>query len=200
METFLKVYLPTFLVAYLLITFVIPSVRVYKKTGINPITFGKSGNAHDYIGVIMKALTGLLIVVVLLFSVTETVYQFLSPISFLEKEWLKYMGLIMIHTSLIWIVVAQNQMQQSWRIGIDSNHKTLLVTTGVFGMCRNPVFLGMIISTAGIFLIIPNAISFFIACTSYIIIQIQIRLEEEHLQKVHGTDYMKYKQKVKRLI
>jgi protein-S-isoprenylcysteine O-methyltransferase Ste14 len=58
----------------------------------------------------------------------------------------------------------------------------------------------MILSTAGIFLIIPNTITFFIIITSYIVIQIQIRLEEEHLAKQHGAVYIEYKRSVRRLI
>lgn len=200
MNEVLKYYLPLFLLAYLLITFVLPSVRVYKQTGINPVTFSKSDNAHDYIGTVMKVLTGLLVVAVLLFSFSTDAYSYLNPFEYLQKEWLLYTGLFLVHVALIWVVIAQSHMKQSWRIGIDVKNKTALVTNGLFSISRNPVFLGMIISTAGIFLILPNAITFFVAVTSYIIVQIQIRLEEEHLQKMHGTIYSDYKQKVKRLI
>lgn len=200
MEDFLKYYLPLFLLAYLLITFVIPSVRVYKQTGINPVTFGKSDNAHDYIGFIMKVLTGLLVVAVLLFSISNTAYHYLAPIDYLHNEWIKYTGLFLVHAALIWIVIAQSHMKQSWRIGIDEKNRTALVTTGLFSISRNPIFFGMILSTIGIFLIIPNAITFFVAATSYIVIQIQIRLEEEHLIKPHGAIYTEYKRRVRRLI
>lgn len=91
-------------------------------------------------------------------------------------------------------------MKQSWRIGIDEKNTTSLITKGLFSISRNLVFLGMIISTAGMFLIIPNAITFFVAITSYIVIQIQIRLEEEFLQRVYGRSYGDYKLKVRRLL
>lgn len=200
MESFLKYYLPLFLVAYLIITFVLPSIRVYRQTGINPVTFGKNDNAHDYIGSIMKVLTGLLIVAVLFFSFSAKAYQYLVPINYLQVTWVKYTGLILIHASFIWIVIAQYHMKQSWRIGVDEKNKTELITTGFFSLSRNPIFLGMILSTVGIFLIIPNTITFFTMAATYIIIQIQIRLEEEHLVKQHGTIYTEYKQRVRRLI
>lgn len=200
MENFLNYYLPLFLIAYLLITFVIPSVKVYKQTGINPVSFGNNDNAHDYIGFIMKVLTGLLVVAVLLFSVNNKAYQYLAPIDYLHHDWIKYIGLFLIHAALIWIVIAQSHMKQSWRIGIDEKNRTALVTTGLFNISRNPIFFGMILSTIGIFLIIPNAVTFFVAATSYIVIQIQIRLEEEHLVKQHGTNYSDYRKAVRRLI
>ncbi len=85
-------------------------------------------------------------------------------------------------------------------IAEDEKNKTDLITNGLFGFSRNPIFLGMILSTIGIFLIMPDTITFFIAATSYIVIQIQIRLEEEHLVKQHGTIYSEYKRTVRRLI
>jgi len=197
---FVKYYLPVFLLAYLLITFVLPSIRVYKQTGINPVTFGSSDNAHDYIGSIMKVLTGLLVVAVLLFSLSEKGYSYLGPLLYLETAWVKYTGLLLIHSSLIWIVIAQYNMKQSWRIGIDEKNTTALVTTGLFRVSRNPIFLGMIVSTIGIFLIIPNALTFFAMAATYMIIQIQIRLEEEYLTKQHGSGYKSYKNAVRRLI
>lgn len=200
MNDVIKYYLPVFLIAYLLITFVLPSIRVYRQTSTNPVTFGKSDNAHDYIGTVMKVLTGLLIVAVLLFSCSTEAYSYLNPFEYLRKEWLTYTGLFLVHAALLWIMIAQSHMKQSWRIGIDTKNKTALVTNGLFSISRNPIFLGMTISTAGIFLILPNAITFFVTVTSYIIIQIQVRLEEEHLQKMHGNIYSEYKQKVKRFI
>jgi protein-S-isoprenylcysteine O-methyltransferase Ste14 len=173
---------------------------VYKQTGLNPITFGKTDNAHDYIGSIMKVLTGLLVLSVLSFSISEEVYTYLNPIVYLELDWLKYIGLFLVHATLVWIVVAQSHMKQSWRIGIDTENKTDLITSGAFSKSRNPIFFGMILSTVGIFFILPNSLTFFIAATSYLIIQIQIRLEEEHLIKQHGGTYIEYKRTVRRLI
>lgn len=200
MESFLKYYLPVFLLVYLAVTFILPSLRVYKQTSINPVTFGRRDDAHDYIGFIMKIITGLLIAAILLFSLNDRAYQLLAPFHYLHQVWIKYTGLFFLHTSLTWIMIAQYQMKQSWRIGLDEKNKTELITGGLFRLSRNPVFLGMIVSTTGMFLVIPNAITFFTVTASYIVIQIQIRLEEEHLQKLHGAAYSDYKQKVRRLL
>ncbi len=196
----LKIYLPIYLILYMLVAFVIPTYRTYKQTGINPITFGKNDNAHDYIGFIMKVLIVLLFVAVLTYSMSEKMYSYLVPISYLQTQTLTIIGLALIHIALVWITIAQFQMSNSWRIGIDEKNKTKLVTDGVFSISRNPIFLGMIISVLGLFFIVPNALTFFLTITTYIVIQIQIRLEEEFLQKQHAQDYVNYKLKTKRLI
>ena len=196
----LKIYLPIYIILYMLVAFVIPTYRTYKQTGINPITFGKNDNAHDYIGFIMKVLIVLLFVAVLTYSMSEKMYSYLVPISYLQTQTLTIIGLALIHIALVWISIAQFQMSNSWRIGIDEENKTKLVTDGVFSISRNPIFLGMIISVLGLFLILPNTLTFFLTITTYIVIQIQIRLEEEFLQKQHAQDYVNYKLKTKRLL
>lgn len=200
METFLRFYLPAYLILYIAFSFVLPTYRTWKQTGINPITFGKEPTVHNYIGGVMKLLIILLFAAVLMFTFRPQVYQYVIPITYLQHPVLVWSGLALIHLSLVWIVIAQFQMSTSWRIGIDEQNSTRLVTNGIFKISRNPIFLGMIISVLGIFLIIPNAVTFFLTLTTYFIIQIQIRLEEAYLQEAHGDAYLQYKKRTKRLL
>ena len=200
MESFLKIYLPVYLLLYLAAAFILPSYRTWKQTGINPVTFGKKDTAHNYIGFVMKLLIVLLLTAVLLFSFSGKIYNYLLPAYYLQNKTLCIIGLILIHIALLWIIIAQYQMSNSWRIGIDEVNKTELVTSGVFSISRNPIFFGMIVTTWGLFLILPNAMTFFIAAATYFIIQIQIRLEEEFLERQHGSHYKTYKKTTRRLI
>lgn len=196
----LKIYLPVYLLMYVCIAFVIPSIRVFRQTGINPVTFGKEDTAHNYIGFVMKLLIALLFATILIYSFSTTIYACLLPVEYLVNETVLIIGLVLIHLALIWIIIAQQQMSNSWRIGIDEKNRTVLKTTGLFRISRNPVFLGMIVSVFGLFLILPNALTFFLTATTYIITQIQIRLEEAFLEKQHGDNYKAYKLKTRRLI
>jgi protein-S-isoprenylcysteine O-methyltransferase Ste14 len=196
--SFLKAYLPFYFLGYIFLTFVWASLRVYRQTNKNPITFGSSDNAHDYIGNIMKTLTLLLGVSVALFAYLPNIYSYCMPIRYMEIDYLQLLGFILIHISLVWILLAQFQMGQSWRIGIDNNHITELKTQGLFSYSRNPIFLGMIVSLLGIFCILPNMLTFMIFVSSYWIIQIQVRLEEDFLIKQHSCQYEQYKNKVSR--
>jgi protein-S-isoprenylcysteine O-methyltransferase Ste14 len=200
MEHFLRIYLPLYLPGYLALAFVLPTYKTRKQTGINPITFGSADNAHNYIGFIMKFLIFLLFVTVVCFSSGRNWYKYLVPIDYLQIRGLITAGLVLIHLSLIWIAIAQYQMGTSWRIGIDEDHTTELRTKGIFSISRNPVFLGMMVSVFGIFLILPNALTFFITMMTYFIIQVQIRLEEDFLARQHGEKYEAYKRATKRLI
>ena len=139
-------------------------------------------------------------IVVLVYSFWPSGYQYFVPIVWLERSWLIWSGVALLLLSLIWTVLAQAQMGESWRIGIDEEHRTPLVTSGVFGWSRNPIFVGMKITLLGLFLIIPNALTLLAFVMGVVLIQIQVRLEEDFLVKNHGVEYEQYRRQVRRWI
>ncbi len=197
----MKLYLFVLFLFSVIFVFVVPTYLTYKKTGINPITFGKEISAHNYVGNVYKFLVFMLLLVFVIHFLNIELYNhFLVPIHYLELSSVFFIGFFMLHFALFWIVIAQKQMGNSWRIGIDEKNKSELVTHGLFSISRNPVFLGMMLSLFSIFLVLPNILTFFIAFTGYIVIQIQIRLEEEFLLKEFGQKYIDYKNNTRRLI
>ncbi len=198
MQAFLQLYIPIFYIFYLLVAFALPSYRVWKTTGINPITFSKADNAHDYIGGIFKVLLLAIFIELVMHYFFPAHYSYLLPMNYLSSSLIRSVGLIFLHISLIWTMIAQYQMNRSWRIGIDEENKTELIKTGVFSYSRNPIFLGMMLTLTGLFLISPSGLSFTILILSFVVLQIQIRLEEEFLAKIHGEIYLNYKKATKR--
>jgi len=194
----LRYFLPFYLFVYLLTAFIWRSFVVWKRTGVNPVTFKGTGSAHDYIGRVFKVLFAVIVIVVLLYSFWPNIYRLLAPIEWLEQFWIRWIGVTLLILSLAWTMVAQVQMGQSWRIGIDERHRTVLVTEGVFGLSRNPIFLGMTFTLTGLFFCIPNAFTLLTLVLGFVLIQIQVRLEEEFLGRVHGEDYEHYSRKVRR--
>ena len=196
----IKWFLPIYFTLYLLVAFILPSWRVFKQTGINPVTFSASDNAHDFIGKMFNVLIGVIVLTIVVFLISPSVYAYLLPVFYLQFSAVQWIGIILCIISLVWTAVAQTQMSTSWRIGIDEQHKTELKQHGLFSFSRNPIFLGMIVTLLGVFLLLPNAISFVVLVAGFLLIQIQIRLEEEFLEKQHGQSYLTYKQKVRRLL
>ncbi len=196
----LKYFLPIYLAAYFFVAFFWRSFLVWKRTGVNPVVFKGSDDAHDFIGRIFKLLFALIVVVVLAYSMSPSVYQYSVPVGWLEYTWLKWAGICLLLLSLAWTLVAQAQMGESWRIGIDTEHKTPLVRRGIFGFSRNPIFLGMNLTLMGLFIIIPNALTLLVFVMGVVLIQIQVRLEEEFLARTHGEDYVEYRRQVRRWI
>lgn len=196
----LRYFLPLYLFAYFGAAFFWRSFMVWKKTGVNPVVFKGADNAHDFIGRIFELVFALVLAVVLAYSFLPEVYRYAVPIGWLEHAWLKSVGVALLLVSLGWTVLAQAQMGESWRIGIDQEHRTSLVRSGVFGLSRNPIFLGMILTLLGLFLVIPNAVTLLIFVMGGVLIQVQVRLEEEFLARNHGDEYAQYRRRVRRRI
>lgn len=196
----LRYFLPVYLAAYFGAAFVWRSYVVWRKSGINPVVFKQSDDAHDFIGRVFKLLFGIIVIVVVLYSVFPAAYEYLLPIRWLEREWIKVAGVTLLLGSLIWTILAQSQMGESWRIGIDTEHKTHLVQAGVFSISRNPIFLGIMVTILGLLLATPNAITLTLLVLVFVLVNIQVRLEEEHLKTMIGDEYILYSQRVRRWI
>jgi len=187
-----------YLILYFLLVFVLRSVLLWKKTGINPFTFKKTDNAHDYNGKVFTFITALELIVVSIFAFKNEWYEYLLPFWYLDNPTFLKIGWVFLLFSLILVWFSQSQMSSSWRIGIDENNKTELVTKGVFSISRNPIFLGIMITNIGLFLVIPNAFTLLIISLSTISVNTQIRLEEEFLKREFGNEYKEYTKKVRR--
>ena len=195
---FHKIYLLGFVILIFLLVFVIRSFLLWKRTGINPWTLKDSNDAKGFIAIIFKTIAFISFLSVSIYVFGGKWYEFLMPIWYLENQIIRNIGWVIIHFSLVCIFIAQLQMKDSWRIGIDEDNKTELVTNGLFQYSRNPIFLGVILSNLGLFLIIPNLGTLLVLTLSYFSIQIQIRLEEEFLQNQFGNDYVNYCKSVRR--
>jgi protein-S-isoprenylcysteine O-methyltransferase Ste14 len=194
----LRYFLPVYLLVYFGTAFFLPTFRVWRRTKINPLVLGNSDDARDYIGRVFKIVMAMIAVVVLIYSLVPQLYGFLMPIRILERAETQIVGIALLLLSLGWTILAQIQMGNSWRIGIDQKERTNLVRSGVFGVSRNPIFLGMLITLFGLFPVLPNAFTLLIFVLGFVLIQIQVRLEEEFLMNMHEVDYKKYCHDVRR--
>ncbi len=105
---------------------------------------------------------------------------------------------IRITGRLLFLSAIGGETEYSWRIGIDEEKKTALVQAGLFRRSRNPIFLGMIVTLIGVFLTIPNALTLLFLAVGFVLIQIQVRLEEEFLTRTQGEEYAAYRRQVRR--
>lgn len=195
---FYQVFLPITTFLFFVLVFVIRSFIVWKQTSVNPFVFKKSDKAHDYIGGVYKVMVLFIWISIIFYSFFPKLYFYLVPISYLEDDVVKITGAILIIIAFVWTAIAQYQMAGSWRIGINYSEKTVLVKNGLFKYSRNPVFLGVLVSYLGVFLISPNALSLSVLLVTFVTIQTQVRLEEEFLVESVGQEYSTYKTEVNR--
>ncbi|MCO6511149.1 MAG: isoprenylcysteine carboxylmethyltransferase family protein [Aridibacter famidurans] len=199
-ETAARILLPVYLVLFFVVAMAGRSYLFWKETGINPYKLGSTESAHDLIGLFFRLVSFLVIFATAIYSAVPAAYPYIGPIEWLHAWWVQTTGLVLLFAALAWVSIAQIQMGRSWRIGIDEDVKTDLVSKGLFSVSRNPIFLGMRVLLLGLFLVTPNALTLLAFGLGDVLMQVQVRLEEEHMQKLHGEEFEKYRKKVRRWI
>lgn len=123
----------------------------------------------------------------------------LDNISAFDVTWLHGLGTAVAVAGIALTVVAQYSMGSSWRIGVDPAERTDLVTDGAFRLTRNPIFSAMVITAAGLAMMIPNVISLIGLAALVVALEVQVRLvEEPYLMRTHGDIYRGYARSVGR--
>lgn len=200
MTDFIRFFIPFYFILFFIVSFLGVSISVARKIGKNPNVLPDDDSAYALVGWYFKLILIALFIYTILFLLFPDTIKSTYELSVLKSNTFQYIGIGLMTVSFIWVIVAQLHMKDSWRIGIDRDLKTKLITNGVFSFSRNPVFLGMIVSLIGFFLLLPTIISLIFLIIGNILIQIQIRLEEVHLLKQHGQIYQTYKKRVGRML
>ena len=194
----MKYYLLHFFFSYTVLTMLLPRLRMRRATGQEVFVVPRDDSAQGFIGRMFKLLFGLALVALAVNAFAPQWERWLLPADFLRSEWLRWAGLVLLHGSLLLVLVAQAQMARSWRVGFDEKSKTELVTGGLFRHSRNPVFVGMLLTMLGLFFVLPNALTLLSAALTWMVLQIQVRMEEAYLTTVQGEPYLDYLKQVRR--
>jgi protein-S-isoprenylcysteine O-methyltransferase Ste14 len=200
MTTLLKIFLPIYFLLFFGLAMFWRSYIAWKRTGINPYKLGNSDTVHDFVGKLFRLTLIVAALIVFVFSFLEGYYHWLSPITWMNSSMLIIIGIALLVLALIWVLVAQLQMGDSWRIGIDEKSESALVQHGLFAVSRNPIFLGMLVMLVGMLLILPTAATLTVSALGFVLIHVQVRLEEDFLAEKYGEDYRKYQMSVHRWI
>ena len=198
MREALTIFLPTYFLLFFGFAFVWRTWKTYKLTGVNPYRLMSNPGAEEITSRYFRLLPFLSLLVMVVYLLPAQYYDYLAPIHWLQTTLLQTVGVALMSLALIIIVVAQGQMGESWRIGVDYDHQTEFVQRGLFKYSRNPIFLGVMLSVIGFFLVLPNAVTLVIVVLDLALIQVQIRLEEQHLRSEYGDLYKQYCDEVRR--
>jgi protein-S-isoprenylcysteine O-methyltransferase Ste14 len=117
-----------------------------------------------------------------------------------KNQIIQFAGTVVIFVGLLVFSLALISFSSSWRVGIDTVSPGGLITTGVFSVTRNPIFLAMDLYFLGTFFIYSNPL--FLMCFVCVALgfQFQIRQEETFLIERYGDKYRKYMAQVNRYI
>lgn len=166
--------------------------------GRNSLSFSNGSSVRDYVArhfyVWLPVMDGAFLV---FYAVTG------DPGPMIIKELaafqaIRWCGVACLFIALIWVVAAQSAMGASWRMGVDDQVRTELVTSGPFAVSRNPIYLGIRLSLFGQVLLVQTwpVLLCFVVCD--ILAQLQVRFEEAHMRVLDPADYAAYCARVRR--
>ena len=98
-------------------------------------------------------------------------------------------------------VSSQLAMGAAWRIGVKAGERTGFVKDGPFQWVRNPFFTGMLVLGAGTVAAHPTSLGVLAMAGLASALSLQVRLvEEPHLQRMFGAEYVAYAQRTGRFL
>ncbi len=191
-------------VSLFLIYLVLWSVKrkeILKSSGIDPeVLFKDTRPTQKYFSNMVKLMIVSAVVLIIIHSLNFSLLSITGQARLLDNILFDIAGFAIGLAGLLICRVAQVNMRNSWRVGIDPVNRTALVTAGLYKIIRNPTYPGLFIFFSGILLIFPSfifAVWIFFACMLF---EFQVRCEEEFLQSMHGEVYSEYCRKTKRYL
>lgn len=184
-------------VLYVLVGFGIRTAVQIRRTGDSGFRglSGSPGSAERWAGVLFATalVAGVLAPIAGLLG--------LSAISALELRPVQAAGAALATLGILGTFITQRDMGDNWRVGVDEDERTELVTSGSFAMVRNPIFAAMLVTGAGIALVVPNGIALGGWVLLLLAIELQVRVvEEPYLRRHHGEPYQRYVARVGRFL
>ncbi|HEX8204902.1 MAG TPA: isoprenylcysteine carboxylmethyltransferase family protein [Solirubrobacteraceae bacterium] len=185
-------------VVYLLLAFGLRTALQLRRTGSSGFKGigGRPGSAEWLAGV------GFTLAIVLGASApVPDLLDVVDPIDALDGHGAHIVGTVLAIAGIAGTLFAQMAMGESWRIGVDPQERTELVTEGPFGLVRNPIFSAMLPTALGLTLIVPSWVAILGLIGLVVALELQVRVvEEPYLLRTHGETYTGYARRVGRFV
>ena len=120
--------------------------------------------------------------------------------SFWETRIPGVFGLALCAVAVIGIAASLMSFGDSFRVGIDEETPHKLVTTGMFSISRNPIYVCFLLFFTGLFLIHRNIVIAAAVILFALAIHRQVLREEKFLKSHYGAEYEAYCGQVKRYL
>jgi protein-S-isoprenylcysteine O-methyltransferase Ste14 len=163
---------------------------------INPIVIGGGKRGLSRAGEVFAFFVTLAwMIEILLYAFHSQFHIFVSPLDrqIIDSYPAKILAVALITLGFVLFVMAYVSFGDSWRVGFDVKSPGSLVTSGVFRISRNPIYLFLNLWFLGTFLINGTLIFLIFAFLAFVAQHWQIHQEEVFLTNLYGQTYRDYR-------
>jgi protein-S-isoprenylcysteine O-methyltransferase Ste14 len=111
-----------------------------------------------------------------------------------------WVGVLLLLAGLFLLFLSLVAFGESFRVGIDPDHRDKLVTSGIFAFSRNPIYVAFGFVLLGQFLVVSNWILLVYLVAAIWLFHRQVSREEEYLRNHYGQEYSEYCDQVRRYL
>jgi protein-S-isoprenylcysteine O-methyltransferase Ste14 len=127
-------------------------------------------------------------------------WPLLSTQRFFHSIAIAWIGVGLCFAGLLVLVLSLVSFGKSFRVGIDVDRPDELVTTGIFAITRNPIYVGFALVLIGQFLVFPNWVPLIYLIAGAWLFHRQVLREEDFMRQHYGREYAQYCRRVRRYI
>ena len=177
------------------IALVLGRAALLRRKGIKVLLFGVTDKS-DFLLVPM--------IIVIIYTVLAAAFKLPFPTvlikPFINNEIISGIGTGLCAASVVWFALALKSFGDSFRVGIDETAPDKLITSGMFAISRNPVYVAFLSYFIGIMLSYFNITSIAALVLFCAAIHRQILREERFLKKHYGKEYDGYCARTRRYL
>lgn len=185
-------YLAALMVVLLLAT-VAGRLLVLRKTGTRALHFGNLDNSDFAIPPV--ALFYFYTIFAAAFG-----WPMVSAQRFFRSTAAAWVGVGLCGLAIVILVCTLVSFGRSFRVGIDVDKPGRLVTTGMFALSRNPIYVGFFLFLIGQLLVFPNWVPLFYLAAGTWLFHRQVLREEKFLREHYGREFDEYRSRVRRYV
>jgi protein-S-isoprenylcysteine O-methyltransferase Ste14 len=177
----------------LVLAIVLVRVRVLRSGGVAAMKFG-SLDKTDFV------IPPFALLYVYLIIANAFRWPDITQEEFFHSPWITWIGVSLCAAAPLLIALSLISFGMSFRVGIDADRPGLLVTSGIFGFTRNPMYVAFAMLLLGEFLIQSNWILLIYLIAGIALFHRQVLREEDYLAAHYGEAYQAYCRSVRRYL
>ena len=164
------------------------------KRGINAVSIVRNKGVHRILGITVITIINVWVAILLVYILHPEIDFLPFPLNVVLFNSLtfKTLGISIICLGIAIYIAAWFALRNAWRIGQDYKHKSALITNGIYGISRNPMYLFYGLYFIGSFLINGALVFLILAVLLIINLQYLIIKEEKSLYTTYGNSFREY--------